>query len=148
MTAKYVVRDIERAVCLRFKLTPERLRGRERMRKIARPRQMAMYLARELTDASLPKIGAHFGRDHTTVIHACTKITAMVAEGGRMITYLAEVRAILERLTPMKQEIADAIGENGAVAVSLRPASPSRAQRAEGGDAVARSRAGEGRGGR
>jgi chromosomal replication initiator protein len=50
----YIIRDIERAVCQRFKLTPERLRGAGRQRKIARPRQIAMYLARELTDASLP----------------------------------------------------------------------------------------------
>ena len=66
MTKKYIVRDIERAVCLRFKITPERLRGRECQRKIARPRQIAMALARELTGASLPQIGRHFGRDHTS----------------------------------------------------------------------------------
>src|SRR5579862_6781889 len=106
---KYIVRDVERAVCLRFKITPERLRGRECQRKIARPRQIAMALARELTDASLPQIGRHFGRDHTTVLHATRKIASMVEEGGRMVQYLAEVRAILAGLTPMKQEIATAV---------------------------------------
>ena len=81
---KYIIRDVERAVCLRFKLTPERLKGPERQRKIMRPRHIAMFLARELTPASLPQIGRHFERDHTTVLHACRKIAAMVEEGGRM----------------------------------------------------------------
>ena len=108
---KYIMRDIERAVCLRFKLTPERLRGPERQRKIMRPRQIAMYLARELTSASLPQIGRHFARDHTTVLHAVKKITAMAQEGGRMPEYLSEIRAILETLTPVKEEIAASVGE-------------------------------------
>jgi chromosomal replication initiator protein len=44
-------------------------------------RQIAMYLCRELTDLSLPKIGAEFGkRDHTTVIHACRKVRTLMAE--------------------------------------------------------------------
>ena len=112
---RYIVRDIERAVCQRFKLTPERLRGAERQRKIARPRQIAMYLARELTDASLPQIGRHFARDHTTVIHACKKIAAMAEQGGRMPTYLAEVRAILEALTPVKDAIASSVAATSCV---------------------------------
>ena len=48
-----------------------------RKREIAYPRQIAMYLCRELTGLSLPKIGTEFGgRDHTTVMHACDKITS------------------------------------------------------------------------
>jgi chromosomal replication initiator protein len=103
---KYIIRDIERAVCLRFHLTPERLRGPERQRKIARPRQIAMYLARELTGASLPQIGRHFARDHTTVLFGCKKIAKMAKENARMPVYLAEIRAILEGLTPVKEGIA------------------------------------------
>ena len=94
--------DIERAVCLRFSLTPERLKGGERCRKVARPRQMAMYLARELTGASLPMIGRHFCRDHTTVLWAIRKIEAMLATHPRVVTYLGEIRAILDGLTPHK----------------------------------------------
>lgn len=53
----------------------EDLKSKKRNRPIAYPRQIAMYLCRELTDLSLPKIGEYFGgRDHTTVIHACDKI--------------------------------------------------------------------------
>ncbi len=53
--------------------------SKKRTRQIAYPRQIAMYIARELTDLSLPKIGEEFGgRDHTTVIHACEKINAEI----------------------------------------------------------------------
>lgn len=54
----------------------EDFNSKKRTRAIAYPRQIAMYLCRELTDLSLPKIGEEFGgRDHTTVIHAYDKIT-------------------------------------------------------------------------
>lgn len=58
-----------------YTLKVEDLKVRKRTRNVAFPRQVAMYLSRELTDYSLPKIGEEFGgRDHTTVIHACEKI--------------------------------------------------------------------------
>jgi len=105
----YMVRVIERAVCLRFRLTPERLRSADKPRRLVRPRQMAMYLARELTSASLPQIGRHFGgRDHTTVLHGVRKIAAMVEAGGKMPKYLDEVRAILSGLTPYRETVAAA----------------------------------------
>jgi chromosomal replication initiator protein len=57
--------------------------SKRRSRSIARPRQMAMALAKELTNHSLPEIGDNFGgRDHTTVIHACKKIKELIMEGG------------------------------------------------------------------
>jgi chromosomal replication initiator protein len=90
--------EIERAVCQRFHLTVEEMRGPCRLRKIARPRQMAMYLCREMTGASLPQIGRHFRRDHTTVLHAQRKIAAMAAAGGRMPKYLEELRTMLAGL--------------------------------------------------
>ena len=53
----------------------------QRARRVARPRQVAMYLARKLTTRSLPEIGRRFGgRDHTTVLHACRRIEALCAE--------------------------------------------------------------------
>ena len=59
----------------------EDFESRKRTRAIAYPRQIAMYLSRELTDLSLPKIGDEFGgRDHTTVIHACDKIISEIEE--------------------------------------------------------------------
>src|SRR5699024_9923651 len=55
--------------------------SKKRTKAIAFPRQIAMYLSRELTDSSLPKIGEEFGgRDHTTVIHAHEKISKMIEE--------------------------------------------------------------------
>ena len=66
---------IKEVVSKTFKIKMEDFQSKKRTRAIAFPRQIAMYLTRELTDLSLPKIGDEFGgRDHTTVIHACDKI--------------------------------------------------------------------------
>ncbi|NLL04608.1 MAG: chromosomal replication initiator protein DnaA [Clostridiaceae bacterium] len=66
---------IQDAVARYFDIRPDDFKSKKRSRDIAFPRQIAMYLCRELTDMSLPKIGQAFGgRDHTTVIHACDKI--------------------------------------------------------------------------
>ena len=66
---------IKEVVSKNFKIKMEDFQSKKRTRAIAFPRQIAMYLTRELTDLSLPKIGDEFGgRDHTTVIHACDKI--------------------------------------------------------------------------
>lgn len=68
--------DIQQVVCHYYSLSIDELKGKKRTRSVAVPRQIAMYLSRELTDASLPKIGEEFGgRDHTTVIHAHEKIS-------------------------------------------------------------------------
>jgi chromosomal replication initiator protein len=63
-----------------FDTTVEELRGPGKTRPLAQSRQIAMYLCRELTDLSLPKIGQAFGRDHTTVMYAERKIRAEMAE--------------------------------------------------------------------
>jgi chromosomal replication initiator protein len=66
--------DIQTAACKHFELSPEELLSHSRAIRVAWPRQVAMYLARELTDESLPTIGRQFGgRDHTTVLHAWRK---------------------------------------------------------------------------
>ncbi len=63
------IADIQRATCEIFQLSPQDMTSGSRYREVARPRQAAMYLARELTLRSLPEIGRHFGgRDHTTVL--------------------------------------------------------------------------------
>ena len=67
---------IQDAVAGYYNLRNEDFKSKRRTRNVAFPRQIAMYLARKLTDLSLPKIGDEFGgRDHTTVIHAFEKIT-------------------------------------------------------------------------
>lgn len=67
--------NIQRTVAEYFKIKISDLNSKRRNRSVARPRQMAMVLAKELTNHSLPEIGEAFGgRDHTTVLHACRKI--------------------------------------------------------------------------
>jgi chromosomal replication initiator protein len=63
--------DIQKAACEQFGITAEELLSTSRAVRVTWPRQVAMYLARELTSESLPAIGRHFGgRDHSTVLHA------------------------------------------------------------------------------
>ncbi len=69
------IENIQKTVADYFKIKIADMYSKKRTRNIARPRQLAMYLARELTDLSFPEIGQAFGgRDHTTVLHACHKI--------------------------------------------------------------------------
>lgn len=75
--------NIQKTVADYYKVKVADLLSKRRSRSIARPRQMAMALAKELTNHSLPEIGDHFGgRDHTTVIHACRKVKELVLEDG------------------------------------------------------------------
>lgn len=76
---KITVPDIQEAVAEFYDIQIEEFASKKRTKSIAFPRQIAMYLARELTDYSLPKIGEVFGgRDHSTVIHAHEKISKML----------------------------------------------------------------------
>jgi chromosomal replication initiator protein len=77
--AEVSIQRIQNLVAERFNLSLEELCGDKRSQNIVYPRQVAMYLSRELTDSSLPKIGKEFGgRDHTTVIHATSKIARLI----------------------------------------------------------------------
>ena len=79
LQAKLVtIENIQRTVAAYFKVRVADLHSKRRSRSITRPRQIAMALAKELTNHSLPEIGDAFGgRDHTTVIHACRRIKAL-----------------------------------------------------------------------
>lgn len=73
------VKRIKDAISSMFSISIDDIDSKKRTRKIAYPRQIAMYLSRELTDLSLPKIGQEFGgRDHTTVLHAYDKISLAI----------------------------------------------------------------------
>ena len=89
--------DIENAVAARFGLTREAMRCLTRARAVARPRQIAMYLAREITGHSLPRIGNHFGRDHTTVLHAVRNITKLAAADPVIAAQVQGCRELLAR---------------------------------------------------
>lgn len=74
------VDEIQRVTCEAFGVTRQELLSSSRAARVAWPRQVAMYLAREHTDASLPTIGAEFGgRGHTTVLHACRRTAERIA---------------------------------------------------------------------
>lgn len=88
---------IQQTVAEHFGLKPSELRSKRRQRAIVFPRQVAMFLCRELTDASLPEIGRHFGgRDHTTVLHSCAKIGRMEEDDESVARLLWQLRRTLE----------------------------------------------------
>lgn len=75
------IENIQKTVAEYYKVKVADLLSKRRSRSIARPRQMAMALSKELTNHSLPEIGDHFGgRDHTTVIHACRKVKELIQD--------------------------------------------------------------------
>ncbi len=89
------ISKIQEVVANYFQTSTEELKGKKRVRQIVVPRQIAMYLSRELTNASLPKIGQEFGgKDHTTVMHACDKI-------GKQIQTDTEIKAAVFDLKQM-----------------------------------------------
>ena len=90
------VEMIQRAVADYYHIQVAEMRARTRVRMVSLPRQVAMFLCRELTELSLPRIGEEFGgRDHTTVIHACEKI---LQDRQTDPTLDANVKEIIERL--------------------------------------------------
>jgi chromosomal replication initiator protein len=89
---------IQEAVSQRFGVTLDELVSPRRSQAVAYPRQVAMYLSRELTDASLPMIGKEFGgRDHTTVIHAKDKITRLIREDRSVYNLVQELTARIKQ---------------------------------------------------
>ncbi|RDW16798.1 chromosomal replication initiator protein DnaA [Oceanobacillus chungangensis] len=90
------IQGIQEIIGEKYNVRMEDFIAKKRTKSIAFPRQIAMYLSRELTDFSLPKIGEEFGgRDHTTVIHAHDKISKMLAEDS---SFSREIEEIKERL--------------------------------------------------
>src|SRR5262249_2700744 len=92
--AQGTIPRIQAAAAERFALSLGGLCGDKRSQNIVYPRQVAMYLSRELTDSSLPKIGREFGgRDHTTVIHATSKIARLIKEDRSVWNLVQELTA-------------------------------------------------------
>lgn len=90
------IRGIQEAVCARYAVTMHHLLSDRRARCVARPRQVAMYLAHELTGRSLPVIGRAFNRDHTTIMHGIRQIRLLAEAdadfGERVAALLCELR--------------------------------------------------------
>ena len=92
------ISKIQEVVANYFQTTVADIKGKKRVRQIVIPRQIAMYLSRELTDASLPKIGQEFGgKDHTTVMHACDKIARQIKTDTEIKSAVSDLRQMLER---------------------------------------------------
>ncbi|EGA91209.1 chromosomal replication initiation protein [Planococcus donghaensis MPA1U2] len=88
--------DIQNAVGEQFNVKLEDFKTKRRTKDIAYPRQVAMYLSREMTDFSLPKIGEEFGgRDHTTVIHAHDKISKMLTDNQQLQQDVKDIKSAL-----------------------------------------------------
>lgn len=91
------IHEIQRVVGEHFNVKLEDFKAKKRTKSVAFPRQIAMYLSRELTDFSLPKIGEEFGgRDHTTVIHAHEKISKMLQTDSQFEKQLKEINEMLK----------------------------------------------------
>ena len=91
--------DIQRVVSSHYHLKAEDLKGRSRQKDIAFPRQIAMFLARQMTGLSLPKIGEEFGgRDHTTVLHACDKVEKEMQADHHLSQIIAHLRETISTM--------------------------------------------------
>lgn len=94
---RLTIDDIQRKVADYYNIRLADLLSSRRSRQIARPRQIAMYLAKQLTSRSLPEIGRKFGgRDHTTVMHAVKRIEELAQADGALEEDLVHLRRILE----------------------------------------------------
>lgn len=88
------IENIQKAVSDFYNITIEDLKGKKRSNKIAYPRQIGMYLARMLTEETVSRIGLEFGgRDHSTVIHACDKITEDLKSNKKLESELQMIKS-------------------------------------------------------
>jgi chromosomal replication initiator protein len=89
--------EIQKRVCEHYNIKVSEMSSARRARNIARPRQVAMYLAKQLTSKSLPDIGRHFGdRDHTTVMHAVSRVTELMGADANFAEDVELLRRTLE----------------------------------------------------
>ena len=94
---KVTIEEIQRRVAEHYNVRLSDLIGPKRMRTIARPRQIAMYLSKHMTPRSLPEIGRRFGgRDHTTIMHGVRKVEEMMATDSQLADDLQLLRRMLE----------------------------------------------------
>ncbi len=94
---KVTIEEIQRKVCEHYNIRIGDLVGPRRVRTLARPRQIAMYLSKQLTSRSLPEIGRQFGnRDHTTVMHGVKRIEELKAQDSQIAEDLELLRRALE----------------------------------------------------
>ncbi len=94
---KLTIEEIQRKVAEHYNIRLSDMIGPKRLRAIARPRQVAMYLAKQLTPRSLPEIGRRFGgRDHTTIMHGVRKIEDLMSTDSQLSDDLLRLRRALQ----------------------------------------------------
>jgi len=94
---KLSIEEIQRKVAEHYNIRLSDMIGPKRLRNIARPRQVAMYLAKQMTHRSLPEIGRRFGgRDHTTIMHGVRKIEELMATDSQLSDDLQLLRRLLQ----------------------------------------------------
>ena len=90
------VEDIQRAVCEYFGVRMADLKGKKRTRSVSHPRMIAMYLCRERLGTSYPDLGSRFGgKDHSTVINACKRMSSIQEEDPELRAIISQLRAQL-----------------------------------------------------
>ena len=91
------IEEIQRVVCEYFDIAEDLIRAKTRKQEIVNARQIAMYLAKELTNSSLKTIGLHFGgRDHSTVIHAYQTVEDQMSGDSKFRTHLQQIKKKIE----------------------------------------------------
>jgi hypothetical protein len=100
------VRDIQLTVARNFRCDPDEFISSCRARDVAHPRQIAMLLSRELTKHSLPRIGALFERDHTTVLHGISAAKRRIEADAELALKVDQIRRVLKANYLQKDAIA------------------------------------------
>jgi len=94
---RLTIEEIQRKVAEHYNVRLSDMIGPKRLRTIARPRQVAMYLSKQMTSRSLPEIGRRFGgRDHTTIMHGIRKIEELMAADGQMADDVRLLKRLLQ----------------------------------------------------
>jgi len=94
---RITIEEIQKKVADHFEIKLTEMHSARRARSVARPRQVAMYLAKQLTSRSLPEIGRRFGgRDHTTVMHAIRKVEELRGSDASFAEDVDLLRRVLE----------------------------------------------------
>jgi chromosomal replication initiator protein len=94
---RLTIEEIQRKVAEHYNVRLSDMIGPKRLRTIARPRQVAMYLSKQMTSRSLPEIGRRFGgRDHTTIMHGIRKIEELMAADGQLVDDVQLLKRLLQ----------------------------------------------------
>lgn len=101
------IEDVQRKVCSKFDITMTEMLSVSAKARVFRPRQLAVYIARDITGASLPELGMKFCRDHTTILHSTRKITARLVQDPYLALAIREITSELHAANARNNPIFD-----------------------------------------